>query len=184
MIAWLQFAVRMATLVALAMPCLAEAQQDRPRETEEFLRAAAQHFGMSFSEVDVLSRWGLSADEMPVVLYLANRSGVSPDVLVAQRRRGREWMDIALGHEVHAGDLYVPLQGPAGFLAAAYERFDGVASSAWAGIRLTDQEVVGLVNLRFISVFLGVPPAQVVGELRRGTDAAAALQRLRSGRDR
>ena len=150
-------------------------------DEEAFLRAVGEHFGTPRREVEVLSRWRLTAAEIPVVLRLADRAGVSPDVVVAQRRRGGSWMEIARGYSVHAGDFHVPFEGPPGFLAAAYERFGARAASQWRDVSLSDEEIVGLVNVRFLSRSLGVRPARVVQELSGSDDVVAVFRRLRGG---
>lgn len=146
-----------------------------------FLRAVGEYFGTPANEVAVLTRWDLSADEIPVVLRLASRAGVPPDVVVAQRRRGEGWLEIARRYSVHAGDFHVPIDGSPGFLAGAYERFGARVASEWRDIALSDEEVVGLVNVRFLSRSLRVPASSVVRELGGG-DAVAAYIRLK-GRD-
>ncbi len=170
-----------ATLALAGLPSGLSGQPGGEASRETYLRAVADHFGASEREVSVLARWGLSAEEIPVVLYLADRAGVSPDVVVAQRRRGTEWMEIARGLSVHAGDFHVRIDGPAGFLSAAYQRFGEVAASAWSGVRLTDPEVVGLVNVRFLSRSLGMPAGEVVRGLGAGGDMVEGFARLRGG---
>lgn len=145
-----------------------------------FLRAVGEHFGTPPGEVMVLARWDLSTAEIPVVLRLATRAGVPPDVVVAQRRRGATWLEIARTYSVHAGDFHVPINGSAGFLAGVYARFEARVASEWRDVSLSDEELVGLVNVRFLSRSLGVPASSVVGELGGG-DVVAAYIRL-SGR--
>lgn len=168
----------LAAALALSAPGSARAQQDG--DAGSYLRAVSEHFRIPAAEVAVLSRWGLPAGEIPVVLFLSAETGVSPDVVVAQRRRGAEWMEIARGYSVHAGAFHVPLDGPPGFLAGAYERFGSVDALGWSSIPLSDAEVAGLVNVRFLSQHMGVPPARVLAELGRG-DAVAGYRRLQGG---
>jgi hypothetical protein len=171
-----------AAVFVLALPTPLEAQRGGGGSDEaEFLRTVAEHFDTPGSEVRVLSRWGLSPTEIPVVLRLAKRAGVSPDVLVAQRRRGDDWMPIAKGYSLHAGDFHVPIDGPAGFLGAAYERFGARAASRWRDITLSDDEVVGLVNVRFLSRALEVRPARVIEAMGGGGDIVGGFARLKSG---
>ena len=146
-----------------------------------FLRAVGEHYGIAQSEVAVLSRWKLTAGEIPVVLFLAERAGVSPDVVVAQRRRGENWTAIAAAYSVHAGDFHVRIDGPTGVLAAAYDRFSGRAASEWREISLTDDEVVGFVNVRFLSRFLSVSTSRVAQELGGTGGMVGVFQRLRGG---
>ncbi len=144
-----------------------------------YLQAAGEHFGIPESEVAVLTRWRMSAGEIPVVLFLARRAGVSPDVVVAKRRQGSSWMAIAATYSVHAGDFHVQLAVPPGNLANAYEQFNRWPVSQWGQVALSDQEVLGLVNLGFLSRALGVSPETVAAELGQGGSMVAAFQRLR-----
>ncbi len=168
-------------LLFLAAPTALEGQRGGAGNSGEaaFLRAVGEHFGTPQSEVRVLTRWGLSVREIPVVLRLAKRAGVSPDVVVAQRRRGDGWMEIARGYSVHAGDFHVPIDGSAGFLGSAYERYGDRPASQWRDISLSDAEVVGLVNLRFLSRALDVRPGRVVEAMGDGADIVGAFTRLK-----
>ena len=169
------------TVLFLLGPAVHQGQGAGGQEATAFLRAVGDHFGISAGEVAVLSRWRLPAGEIPVVLYLADRAGVSPDVVVAQRRRGESWMAIAGAYSVHAGDFHVQMDGPPGVLAGTYERFNGRSASEWRGISLSDDEVVALVNVRFLSRFLRVSPARVAQELGGGRGMVDVFQRLGGG---
>ena len=168
-------------LPCLLVPGAVRGQAGGDPDEMAFLRAVAKHFGTPRSEVPVLSRWGVSAREVTVVLRLSRRAGVSPDVLVAQRRRGDGWMEIARGYSLHAGDFHIPVDGPAGFLSAAYERFDARSASEWREVPLSDEEVVGLVNLRFLSRALGVALGRVLAAMGDGRDVVGVFARLRGG---
>lgn len=170
-------------LLCLAAPAPLEAQRGGGGDSDEaaFLRAAGEHFDTPRSEVLVLTRWGLSATEIPVVLRLAKRAGVSPDVVVSRRRHGASWMEIAHGYSVHAGDFHVPIDGSRGFLTEVYERFSARPASQWREISLSDVEVVGLVNIRFLSRKLDVRPEQVVEAMGDGSNIVGAFIRLRRG---
>jgi len=178
---WTLTALVVPILVAAVSPRSLAGQPSGGDSRDAYFRAVAEHFRTTEREVSVLAQWGLSAGEIPVVLYLADRAQVSPDVVVAQRRRGSEWIDIAHGLSVHAGDFHVHVDGPAGFLSGAYARFGGAPASAWSGVRLTDPEVTGLVNVRFLSRFLGMPATDVAMGLGAGDDMVAGFARLASG---
>lgn len=170
-------------LFLVAVPGL-EAQGGAGRQGPQgdFLRAAAEYFNVAPREAVVLSQWGLRPAEVPVVLFVAGRAGVSPDVVVAQRERGRPWRSIAEGLGVHASDLYVrPSDGP-GFLRNAYQQFEALPPARWAEVELTDAEVVGLVNVRFLSRYFEVPPGDVIRALGRDGDAVEAYRILAAGR--
>lgn len=168
-------------LFALAPTALQSQGTEAGFVQKTFLSAVGEYFSIAPREVAVLSRWRLSEGEIPVVLFLAERAGVSPDVVVVQRRQGQGWMEIAAAYSVHAGDFHVQINGPAGILREASDRFSSRAASEWRTISLTDEEVVGLVNVRFLSRFLGVPPARVAQELGGAGGMVGAFQRLRGG---
>jgi len=182
----MRFATRLllggALLIPLA-PGTVRGQGGTGGDADEmaFLRAVGQHFGTPRSEVLVLSRGGVSASEIPVVLHLSKRAGVSPDVVVARRRRGDGWMEIAGVYSVHAGDFHVPIEGATGFLNAVYERFSARSASQWSEISLSDDEVVGLVNVRFLSRVLDLSPARVVRAMGDGRDFVGVFIRLSGG---
>ena len=61
--------------------------------------------------------------------------------------------------------LHVPVPDgvSAGALARAYESYRSTPVGRWSTIRLTDEDVVGLVNVRLISQSLGLPAERVLG---------------------
>jgi hypothetical protein len=164
--------------MALSMPDGAlRAQGSGP-----YLEAVAEHFGVSPDEVRILSGWGVQPDEIPVVLTIAAAAGVSTDAVLALRRSGRSWGDLATRYSFSAARLYVPLpEGrPLGALERIYGEYRSRPSTAWAGIDVQDTEMVGLVNLRFLAEFLGQPPAAVLDAWVRTGSGVAAFAALRS----
>lgn len=150
---------------------------------EGYYRAAAEHFGVASSELEILAEWELQPGEVPVVLFIARRGGVSTDAVAALRGAGQSWADLGTRFGVHAGNLHVELpDGTAyGPLARAYGEFDGRPSSGWPSIRLEDREVVLLVNLRFLADAVNRPAADVLDALARSGSAPAAYAALVRG---
>lgn len=148
-----------------------------------YLDAVAEHFDTARDEVGILSGWGIPAGEIPVVLFVARTAGVSPDAVMALRRGGRSWGELAQRYGVTAARLHVPLaaDADAGVLSRIYGEYRGRPSTAWVSLEVRDDEVVHLVNLRFLSDYLGRPPAEVLGALSAAGSPAAAFARLRGG---
>lgn len=178
--------LRLFPLLFLVLPTALSGQRGGGGGDPEadFLRGAAEYYNVAPEEVFVLSQWGMTPAEVPVILFLAGRAGVSPDVVVAQRQRGRAWRDIAQGLGVHPGDFYVRVQGSPGFLSDAYQRFSDTPAARWGEVALTDQDIVGLVNVRFMSRFLEVPPAEVIRALGRGPAVVEGYRALAGRRMR
>lgn len=172
-------------LIALVLLLLAapRAEAQSAATLEGYYRAASEHFGVAVAEVQILAEWGLPADEVPVVLFMARRGGISADAVAALRDSGRSWSDLGSRYGVHAGALHVELpEGAAlGPLARAYGEYGARGSAGWPGIRLEDREVVLLVNLRFLSEAVNRPPAEVLAVLASAPSAADAYQSLVRG---
>ena len=167
---------------ALAVaPATLEAQQISPRLREAYFRALADHFQVPPAEVTILGDWELESDEVPVVLFLAEKAGVSPDVLIGLRRSGRPWQDVAKRFGLGVQSFYVPLPAgePLGHLGRAYAEFRGRSASDWDQITLDDPEIVSLVNLRVLSEQVGGPPLRVLQSRESAGSFAAGLAELR-----
>jgi len=112
----------LATAASLAT---AAAPQAMPGELA-YYRAVASYFQVPASEVAILAHGGdIAADEIPVVLFVARRGGVSAEAVAALRESGRGWTELAQRFGVGANALHIPLRDPtsAGVLSAAYQRF-------------------------------------------------------------
>jgi hypothetical protein len=141
------------TLAVLAFVAPGVAGQDNDAVRQAYFSAVAEFFGVSRSEVSILGDWRLPTDEIPVVLFLARRAGVSAEALAALRRSGSAWSQLMTRYGVDAGALHLPLPdaAQAGRLQTAYEHYRGLPPARWAEVRLTDQDVVALVNVRILA---------------------------------
>lgn len=160
-------AVLLPAMMAVAAVA-SEAQQQSSAERAYF-RAVARYFQMPEAEITILGTWGLPSDEIPVVLFVARRAGVSPEALMALRGSGRSWTELAGSYQISAAALHVPLQDPtsAGRLTALYETFDGTPVSRWGEIRPSSEDIVTLVNVRVLAQSLGLSPDEIMN--RTGT---------------
>lgn len=179
-------ALRALLLISLCTSAV-DAQESEPKNTARvWNRALANHFAVGLHEVEALSRSGSSPDELPVVLFLARRSGATADAVLALRRSGTAWSDIGKRFGLTAAAFHLPLEHPFsdGALGAAYRRFDRTPVTEWDAIRLSDREILALVNVRVISSTLRVPPQDVLAEGRAGesySELFARVLRDRSG---
>jgi hypothetical protein len=147
---------------------------------QSYYRAVGEHFRVPSDEILILSEWRLPPEEIPVVLWMARRSGISPDAVVALRQAGREWSEIARRYSLDAAAFHVPLEGGAGSLTPAYDAYRERPSGQWSSIHLDDGQVVGLVNLRVLAEILRMPtPALLQARDRSGSwvEAYRALAR-------
>ena len=154
-----------------------QGQQANPAVQEAYFRAVAEHFGVTFQEVTIISEGELQPDEVPVVVFLAERAGVSSDALAAFRRGRRPWREVArrFGLNAQAFHLTLPDGVELGRLSRAYGEFRGRPVAEWAGIQLEDDEIVALVNLRVLLERTGVSPSRI---LRLREEAGSFLATL------
>ncbi len=157
-----------AVIVTLVgWPTLAGAQT--PAATEGYFGSVSDHFRVSLDEVRILGEWRLSPDEIPVVLFVASRAGVSPDVVATLRGNGQSWDDVTRRFGLGPADFHIPFTEDVsqGLLARAYDGFDNRPRSAWDALRLRDQEIIALVNIHFLSVQMRVPPELILEAVER-----------------
>ncbi len=154
--------------------------QGQEEAVAAYYRAVGEYFQVPTSEVAILAEGRASPEQVPVVLDISRRAGVSSDALLALRRGARTWADLAGRYGMSATTFYMPISEGAelGPLSAVYERFRSTPRSEWSQIRLDDAEIVALVNVRFLSDFLHVAPRQVLEVHRNAGSFVQTYQAL------
>jgi hypothetical protein len=139
------------------------------------------HFRVPLREVAILSDWDLEPQEIPVVLFVASRAGVSPDVVVGLRKGGRRWVDVARRFGVEGGAFHVALPegAPLGGLSEALGQLRRRPLGHWRDLRLTDPDLTALVNLRVLSDQLGVELEHVLRAWDETGDFVKCHQHIR-----
>lgn len=170
-----RFATALVTafvVTAVALP--AEAQQ--AASDGVYFSAVAEFFELPASEVDILRDWRLQVEDIPVVLFVAGRTGVSPEALAQLRRAGRQWPDLIGQYGLDASHFHVPVSdvSRAFVLRPVYEQFDRLDPSRWREVRLSDQDIVILVNVRMAAETLRISPERVL-EGHQSTPSFVAL---------
>ena len=113
----------------------------------------------------------------------ASRSlAVLVTVLVALRRSGQSWSRLVDRYGIDASVLHVPVRDHAdtGALTAAYARYRTTQPGDWATLRLSDADIIGLVNVRLIAQSLGLSAEEVIrrtGSTRTYVELFAQLSR-------
>ncbi len=155
----------MALLLAVSAPGV-HAQAAGGAATEAYFGAVAEYFVLPRSEVAILGEWDVPAEEIPVVLFLARRGGVSPEAVMALRRSGQGWAALAERYRLGPAHFHVslPESAAAGSLEGVYGKFRSRPVSRWREIELTDGDIVGLVNLRLLSETLRRPPQEILAQ--------------------
>ena len=155
-------AVFLLAAMALTSATLEAQQQDHAEQA--YFRAVSRYFQVPESELVILHNWDVPADEIPVLLFVARRAGVSTEALVALRESGRSWTELTARYRIGAQALHVPLHDPsaAGRLGPLYATFRDTPVERWSSIGLSSEDVVALVNVRVLSQSLGLPPDDIM----------------------
>jgi len=150
--------------------------------------AVANYYHVPEREVLVIRERRISDDELPVVLFVAQRAHVAPASVIALRESGRSWWDISvrfgLGPEVYYVPVTVAPGPPYGRAYGHYKK----PRNRWNTIVLSDDDVVNLVELRFLSEYYGIAPERVIESRGRHGDfvtvhSEVGVRRVRAERD-
>lgn len=139
---------------------------------QDFQMAVSDYFRSSAKEFLEIRGRGISYQEVPVVLYLASRARVRPEVIIEMRLGGKSWFEISVHFRLSPSIFYVPLRakvvGPP--YGNAYGYYRNKPRRTWKTITLTDEDVVNLVNLKFLSEHHRVAADRVVEMRGAGKD--------------
>jgi len=98
-------------------------------------------------------------EELPVVFFMAQKSGKEPRVIAGLRADGMSWMKMAKHFNLGPRVFYVPIMGnPRSPYKKIYKSYQGHKSR----IQLSDADIVNLVNLKFISDHHGRDPQEII----------------------
>jgi hypothetical protein len=149
----------------------------------EFHLAVGDFYRVPETQVVEVRQRNVPEEELPVVFFLASRAHVAPDVIVALRQGGKSWLDITYYYGMGADIYYVParaVDGPPYGRALGY--YKNKPQKQWKYIKLTDDEVVNLVNLQFISKHYGYPPNDIIRVRSEGKDFVEISRDAKGGK--
>jgi len=148
--------------VALAGQAQAQTAISVGARIGDFNIAVSNYYHVPEREVIVLRERRIRDDELPVALFIAQRASVAPATIVDLRLRGLSWWDISVRYGIGPEVYYVPVQvvpgPPYGKAWGHYKK----PRKQWKTIVLADDEIVSLVQVRFLSEYYHVAPERVV----------------------
>lgn len=130
---------------------------------EGFYLAIGDYYKVPEREVVVLKERRIPEEEMPVVLFIAQRARVEPSVVIDLRLGGKSWMDITVHFGLSPEIFYVPVKRtPGPPYGKAYGYYKNKPKKEWKTIVLADADVVNFVNLRFATEYYGYSADEVI----------------------
>jgi hypothetical protein len=140
-----------------------------PEGLKSFYFSISEYYHVPEKEVVVIEERRIPEEELPVVFFIAGRAGVQPGVIVDMRLGGSSWYDISIKYGIFPDVYYVPLDiDPGPPYGRAYGYYKKKPKREWKTIRLTDDDIINLVNLRFISEHYSYKPEKVISMRRDG----------------
>jgi hypothetical protein len=134
-----------------------------------FHLAVSNHYRVEERTVLLARKRKIPDDHLPVVFFLAQRAQVSPDVIVSLRLGGMSWMAITAKYGLTAGIYHVPVTADYGPpYGRALGHFKNRKRSAWGKIQLADDDIVSLVNIKFLAAHHGCTPDAVIKMRQKG----------------
>jgi len=131
-------------------------------DLSSFYLAIGQTYSVPEREVIIIHERQIPDEEIPVVFFIANRAHVRPESIVELRLAGQSWMAITMFYHLDPSIYYIELDGdPGPEYGRAYGHWKRPRRE-WSQIRFEDDDVVKMVNLRFVSKRYGVRPSEVV----------------------
>lgn len=110
--------------------------------------------------------------DLPVVLFLAEHSGRPPSVIVDLRAQGYGWSAIFTRLHVAPDVLFAGIPSDPG---PPYGKAWGHWKKSRRGVRLSDTDIIGLVQIQIGSRFAGVAPIEMARARGQGRRVATLV---------
>jgi len=128
-----------------------------------FYLAIGETYKVPEKEVVVIRDRHIPDEELPVVFFIARVGRVQPNAVVEFRLGGRTWFEVARHFGVGADAFYVEFNSePGPPYGRAWGYYHKHPRKEWHKIVLADDDVINLVNLRFMTERYRCTPDEVV----------------------
>jgi hypothetical protein len=133
-------------------------------DAQKFYNIVGDYFGLKQDQLAVAQKLGLSPEEMPVAIMIAQKAHVDPAAVIAQRLAGKSWLEITRNYKLSPEIFYAPVKEPPSGppYGHAYGYYKNKDKQDWNKVELKDDEVVNLVNLKVISEHYECAPEEVM----------------------
>jgi len=142
-----------------------------------FYLAIGQAYNVPEREVIAVHERRIPDDEIPVVYFIARQARVQPNVVIEFRLGGHSWFEVSrhfgLGPDVYYVECREVPKGPYGRAIGYYRNRP---RSEWKQIRLADDDIVNLVNVRFAADRYHYRPEEVI-RLRENNHSYVVVNR-------
>ncbi len=146
-----------------------------------FIAAVGEYYRIPKTEIVVMRQRGIPTYEIPVVLFIAKRGHVPPEIVTDFRRRDNTWLYTTIRFGLGPEIFYVPVRVPVKdrIYGKAYDYFRLKPQKASKTIVLSDADIVNLVNLKVISEHYDYPPENIIKMRSAGQEFGSIIDEIR-----
>lgn len=177
--------MRLFVTLFFALPFLAPAQTavSVAGSIGDFHFAVSNYYHVPQRELIAIRERRIRDEEIPVVLFIAQRAQVRPATVVDLRIGGRSWWDIAVHYRINPEVFYVPVVGvPGPPYGKAWGYYKNKPRQQWGTIVLDDDDIVSLVNVKFLTEYHRTTSDRVIALRGRHADFVAVHTQVSRGR--
>ena len=136
---------------------------------KSFYIAVGDYYDAPEKEIAVVRKHKIPDEDLSVVFFLSRRAKVSSQAIIDLHLEGKTWMEITLHYGLGPGIYYVPVKeakGPP--YGKALGHFKKKPKDKWKKITLKNDEIINLVNLKFMSEYHGYSPDDIIKMRTKG----------------
>lgn len=164
----------LASSVLLLIPAALNAEIDfgisaTDEGIESFYLSISDHYKVPQHEVKAVHARHIPDEELPVVFFFATHAHVSPSTIIDLRLRHKTWNEISVHYGLTPEIYYVPVENKkfdpysGQHHGKAYGHYKNQPHKKdWRKLKLSDSEVVDLVNLKFMSEYHQYAPEKII----------------------
>lgn len=151
-----------------------------------FDEALASYFNISDSVMARLAAVDIDSENLTVALFLAKIAGVEAEKMAAYRAQGDSWMDVMKSRNIEPTDLYFMISGDiqGKLFGPIFTKYDSTAQDKWDEIFFEDEEIIDLVNLRFVYQHNDYSAFKVMNLRESGNSWVTIYDTVRQARDK
>jgi len=137
-----------------------------------FYFSISKYFNVpSETVIDIRSRYRLADEDLPVVFFIAKQARVEPSLIINLRLKGLSWWDISVQFGLNPEIFFVPVTvvkigPPYGKAYGYYRHYHG--QKKWGEVMLSDEDIINLVNLKFLAEIHQAEPERIMEMRARG----------------
>lgn len=158
---------------------------------QNYFLAAGDYFGVDPDKETAVKEKGIPDEEVPVALFIVDNSRVTTttarlDDVVALRLSGKKWIDITWDYGLTTDIYYFPVNGDVQVapFGKAYKKFFSTPRVKWRHMAIDDDDIMNLVNLRFLSRYYEMTPEEIISMREKENKYVVINNEIRMGKDK